>query len=135
MDIVQIATAAVALLAPYLIKAGESAAGKVGEKALEKVEALYQAIRRRFAADKNDYAEKTLQRMEEQPTSEGCQAALADILAEKAQNDPGFAQELMQLVQSATQDKTVVQILTQVYGNARVGKIINIGNAGVVNID
>ena len=134
MDIVQIVTVAVALLAPYLTKSGEGAAKKAGEKALEKVEALYEAIRRKFAADKDDSAEKTLQDMEEQPTSEGCHATLANILAEKAQTDPEFAQELSRLVQSATQDKTGNQILTQVYGG-QVDKIINIGRSDIVNIN
>ena len=135
MDVVQIATAAAALLAPYLAKAGEAAAKKAGEAAWEKVEALYQAIRRKFAADKDDYAQKTLERLEAQPTTETRQTALADVLAEKAQADPGFAQELARLVQGAAQDKTVVQVLTQVYGEARVNKIINIAQATVVQID
>jgi len=135
MDVVQIATAAAALLAPYLAKAGEAAAKKAGEAAWEKVEALYQAIRRKFAADKDDYAQKTLERLEAQPTTETRQTALADVLAEKAQADPEFAQELARLVQGAAQDKTVVQVLTQVYGEARVNKIINIAQATVVQID
>ena len=135
MDIAQIAPAAAALLGPYLAKAGEAAAKKIGEAAWEKTGALYQAIRRRFEADKDEKAQETLQRLEEQPLDEGRQAALADILTEKAQADPTFAQELMQLAQGVTQDKTVAQFLTQVYDDAHVDKIINIGQAGVVRID
>lgn len=135
MDIAQIATAAAALLAPYLARAAEAAAKKAGERAWEKVEALYQAIRRKFAADQDEYAQKTLQRLEAQPTAEARQAALADVLTEKAQADPDFARKLARLVQDATQDNTVVQFLTQVYGEARVGNIINIGRADVVRID
>jgi hypothetical protein len=135
MDIAQIAITAAALLAPYLVKAGEAAAKKAGETAWEKVESLYQAMRGKFAADEDDYAEKTLQRLEEQPTSEVRQASLADILTEKAEADPTFARELAQLVQDTAQDQATAQFLTQVYDNARVDKIINIGQAGTVRFD
>ncbi len=134
MDITQITAAAAALLGPYLAKAGEAAAKKAGEAAWAKVEALYQAVRRKFAADRDDYAQKTLQRLEEQPTSEARQAALADVLAEKAQADPTFARELARLVGEAGQDTTIVQFITRVYGKAYVGKIINIGRADVVSV-
>ena len=135
MDMAQIATTAATLLAPYLVKAGEAAAKKVGEAAWEKVKALYQAIRKKLAADKDDYAAKTLARLEEQPTNKGRQAALADVLAEKAQADPAFAQELAKLVQATTEDSSVSTFLTQVYDQAQVDQIVNIGHADVVNID
>ena len=135
MDIGQIATTAVALLAPYLTKAGEAAAKKAGEAAWKKVEALYQAIERKFVADKDDDAQKTLQHLEDQPKDDGCQAALASVLAAKAAADPEFAQDLARLVHGAAQDKTVTQFLIQVYPEAEVNKIINIGKADVVQID
>ncbi|MGC8947699.1 MAG: hypothetical protein ACP5N6_16325, partial [Anaerolineae bacterium] len=121
INIGQIAAAAAALLGPYLAKAGEALAKKAGEAAWAKVEALYQAIRRKFAADRDDYAQKTLQRLEEQPSSEARQAALADVLAEKAQADPAFARQLAALVGEAREDKALVQFITQVYGEAYVG--------------
>ncbi|MGC9084548.1 MAG: hypothetical protein ACP5ME_15410 [Anaerolineae bacterium] len=135
INIGQIAAAAAALLGPYLAKAGEALAKKAGEAAWAKVEALYQAIRRKFAADRDDYAQKTLQRLEEQPSSEARQAALADVLAEKAQADPAFARQLAALVGEAREDKALVQFITQVYGEAYVGKITNIGWADVVHIE
>ncbi|MGB9870629.1 MAG: hypothetical protein ACPLYD_03105 [Anaerolineae bacterium] len=135
INIGQIAAAAAALLGPYLAKAGEALAKKAGEAAWAKVEALYQAIRRKFAADRDDYAQKTLQRLEEQPSSEARQAALADVLAEKAQADPAFARQLAALVGEAGEDKALVQFITQVYGEAYVGKITNIGRADVVHIE
>ena len=85
--------------------------------------------------DKDEKAQETLKRLEEQPTNEECQEALTEILTEKAHADPSFAQELQQLVQVTTQDETVAQFLSQVYDRARVDKIINIGQAGVVHID
>jgi hypothetical protein len=46
-----IATAAVALLAPYLARAGEAFAGKAGAAAWATAEQIYRAIRRKLAAD------------------------------------------------------------------------------------
>lgn len=128
MDIVQIVASAVTLLAPYLAKVGDGMIQKAGEDTWDKMKALHQAIRGRFSAEQDDYALKTLQRLEEQPSAEGRQKALVDVLAEKAQTDPEFAQELKQLVQNTTQGKDVGQFLTQVYGG-EVGKIININEA------
>ena len=130
---VPIITSVVTLLAPYLAKAGEEVAKKAGEASWEKMKALYQVICNKFSADKDDYAQQTLKRLEEKPSEESRQRALTDILVEKAEANPEFAQELKQLVQDTTQGKDVGQFLTQVYGG-EVGKIVNIGQAGDVNI-
>jgi len=135
IDLAQIGIAVVALLSPYLAKAGEGFAQKAGEVAWDKVAALYQAIRRKFKTDKDKEALQALHRLEKQPTDGKHQAALAGILTEKAQTDPEFTQELVRLVQVTTQDETVARFLTQVYDKGQVDKIINIGQAGVVHID
>lgn len=135
IDMHQVATTVAALLGPYLAKAGEGFGKKAGEAAWDKVVALYQAIRHKFAADKDEKAQETLRRLEEQPTDEKRQEALVEVLTDKAQANPAFAQELQRLVQVITQDETITQFLTQVYDMGRVKKIINIGLAGVVNID
>lgn len=132
MTITPIVTSAVALLAPYLAKAGEEVAKKAGEASWEKMKALYQAIRTKFSADKDDYAQQTLKRLEDKPSEESRQRALADILTEKAEADPEFGQELKRLVQDTTQGKGVPEFLTQVYGG-EVGQILNINQAGDLN--
>lgn len=123
-------TAAVALLAPYLGKAGEEIAQKAGDATWKMIGSLYQVIKHKFTRDQDTFAQQSLQRLEEQPNNEARQAALADILNEKAQSDPGFAQELKQLVQNTTQTQGINQFLTQVYDNAKVDKIVNIGQLG-----
>ena len=125
-----ITTAAAALLAPYLAKAGEEIAQKAGDAAWNMAASLYHAIKQKFTADQDAYAQQTLQRLEEQPTNEARQAALADVLHEKAQADPSFAQELKRLVQDTTQTQGINQFLTQVYDHAQVNKIVNIGQIG-----
>jgi len=131
MDWGQVAATATALLTPllpYLVKAGEKAAEEAGKKfgaaAWEKAEALYKAIREKFAGDA--YAEETLKRAAEKPDSEGRRAALAEVLTEKAKSDSRFGQQLARLTQVAVQEQGIVNFLTQVYGG-EVGKIVNIG--------
>ena len=135
MDPISIATAAAAILAPYLstlaVKAGEKVtenlAGKAGTGASGAVDALYQAIKRKFAADHDTDAEQSLTSLAAKPDSEARQATVAEVLADKAQADPAFAKELADLVQQAGKDPGVTQFLTNVYGEGRVGKIINVG--------
>jgi hypothetical protein len=124
----EIATAAVALLAPYLAKAGEAAAGKAGEAAVSGARALLKAIRGRFDADDDQEAKQTLEQFEQQPDDEERQAELARVLSEKAETDPDFREELQRRVDDATGGRSVNEFLTQVYGG-EVGKIVNIGQA------
>jgi hypothetical protein len=135
VDVTQIASAVAALLAPYLAKAGEELAEKAGGKAWEKAEALYQTIYRKFARDKDKNAQATLERLAKHPESEGNQMALADILIDKAQADLSFGTELSRQVQDVLQGQDAAQFLTQVYDHAQVQKIINIAQAGTVNIN
>src|SRR5215210_5004612 len=101
MDPISIATAAAAILAPYLstlaVKAGEKVtenlAGKAGTGASGAVDALYQAIKRKFAADHDTDAEQSLTSLAAKPDSEARQATVAEVLADKAQADPAFAKE------------------------------------------
>jgi hypothetical protein len=96
---ISVAATAIAFLAPYLVKAGESLAEKAGEAVAEKVGALYHAIKGKFAGD--SYAEQTLLRLEESPGIEGRQSALETLLNEKMEEDPTFAKRVRQLVDEA----------------------------------
>jgi hypothetical protein len=132
---IDISTTAVALVVTYLTKMADSVAEKAGEDTWEKMKALYGRIRDKFSSDQDEYAEKTLQRLEEQPANERRQSALAEVLKDKIEADQYFAEQVSLLARNATQDKKVVQFLTQVYGEATVGKIISIGQAHNVHID
>jgi len=128
------ASAAVALLAPYLAEAGTAAASRAGEAAVDGAKALLAMLRRRFSGDKDEYAQQTLTRLEEKPDDQARQAALQGVLAEKAEEDRSFRTELERLVHQTTFDRPVAEFLTEVYGG-EVGKIVNIGAAGTVRID
>jgi hypothetical protein len=99
MDVQVLATAAVALLSPYLVKAGEAFAKQAGEKLADKAEALYQAVKDKFKGDA--YAEQTLARVEETPEATGRQAVLQEVLAEKLEEDPEFAGTVRRLLEEA----------------------------------
>ena len=118
MDWSQVALKAAAILAPllpYLVKAGEKAAEEAGKKfgivAWEKAVSLYETIRSKFKGD--PYAEETLRRAAERPEAKGRSAALQDVLAEKAEEDPDFGNELARLaeeVQSSLPGDTLTAI-------------------------
>lgn len=99
MDVQAITTAAVALLSSYLAQVGEAFVKKAGEKLAEKAGALYQAIKEKFKGDA--YAEQTLVRAEEKPETEGRQIALQEVLAEKMESDPDFAEMVRRLIEEA----------------------------------
>ncbi len=135
MTIHQIVTSVVTLLAPYLAKGGEEFAKKGGDATWERMKALYQAIYNKFSADKDDYAQQTLKRLEEKPLEESRKRALSDILAEKAEADPEFAQQLKQRVQDTTQGQGVGLIVNRIYDDGKVGQIFNFNQAGDLTVN
>ncbi|CAA9250387.1 MAG: hypothetical protein AVDCRST_MAG77-2046 [uncultured Chloroflexi bacterium] len=140
MDPVQLATAAVAVLAPFLSSLAQKAGSVVvdrlaedaGAGAEKAVDALYEAVRQKFASDGDKDAEHSLEGLAAKPDSKARQAAVAEVLEEKAKADPAFAEHLAELVRSVEQDPQASQFLTQVSGNASVRNIANIGRAGDV---
>ena len=99
MIIETVAASAIAILGPYLAKAGESFAEKAGEKLLEKAGALYQAIKSKFASDSD--AEQTIAQVEAKPDSKARMSALEEVLTEKMKQDPDFAATVNRLVEEA----------------------------------
>jgi hypothetical protein len=104
MDITTLASTAVALLSPYLTKGGEEFAKTIGKSIVEKVSQLYEIIKTKLKG--NVYAEQTLTRTEEQPTSESRQTALIALLTELIEEDPAFAQKIRQLVEEIQKSET-----------------------------
>jgi len=124
MDPTAIATTTIAILSPYLAKAGEAAANKVGEAAWEKAAEIYDAIQARFVQDDDDdYPSQTLKRFEEQPDSR--KAALQEILEEILSQDSDFAQSLSHLLKEADEAGAGAVFNVSVFGG-EVGEIINV---------
>lgn len=134
MDHASIATNVVALLAAFLSRAGEGAAKKAGEKALERIAPLYRSVKEALAEDDDEYLARTLQRFEEQPANTARQSALAAALTEKAERDPAFAGELARETREMAEDSQIIEAVTNVGGSATVGTVTTVGRAEVVNI-
>ncbi len=128
MDIQTVATTTLILLSPYLSKAGEAIAENLGEKLAEKVSGLYQTLQEKFRGD--DYAEQTLARLEGKPESEGRQAALKEVLIEKMEADPDFAEQLRQLVEESKQVGGGDIISQHLNISGKAGDIFQIGKMG-----
>lgn len=135
MNIPDIAAAAMTFLGPYLQEGGKAAAKRAGESMLQHGGALLGLLRSTFAKKSDDYAARTLQRFEERPADASRQQALQAVLIDEAESDPAFRDQLERFVQTMSQDHAVTQFITNVSGDARVEKLINIGSAQNVRIE
>jgi hypothetical protein len=126
MDPATIALTAAALLAK---KALEAAGGKAGEGAWAALGRIADAVRRRFSGDPE--VTDTLDRLEAKPTSEARTAEVAEVLGDRLQADPTFAEELARLIdQAKATSPQTASFVTTVQDNAYVGKLTNIGQVG-----
>lgn len=123
MDVQAIASAAIAILTPYLAKAGEEIAKKAVGAAWEKAREIYQAVQARIAKEKEPYPQQTLGQFQENP--EKRQGAMQDVLIEILEKDPAFAERLQCLLKEAQQAGAGTTFNTNVFGG-QVGEIINI---------
>ena len=110
--------AVVSILGPFLTKAGEASAKKVGED-------FYNWLKQRFQKNQDDDAQMVLTQLEKKPDSKPRREALAETLAERAATDPdGFGAELQSRVQKIAETEETIGML--------VGQIIA-GNVNVIN--
>ena len=133
MDWKAVAEQVVAVLvpvAPVLMLAASEAAKALGKKfgeagasaALDKGKALWNKIKSRF--EKDDEVAQTMALFAGNP--EAFETALTKVLEARLKDDPDFAGELQSLLAEAVADEGTTTFLTQVYGRAKVGKIINV---------
>lgn len=103
MDPVGLAGEVLAVLAPFLRKGLEQAAGKAGEAlsgvGVDGVKRLYAAVRERFAGDESGGAQ--LERWVGEPASPVRQRALEGTLADLLDRDPVFAERVRGLLEQA----------------------------------
>ncbi|MBI3941720.1 MAG: hypothetical protein HY326_01800 [Chloroflexi bacterium] len=89
--------------APYLKKAAEGAAGKLGQDAWQKARDLAAKVRDRFHKDQNKKAEQSLDLFLEDPGT--FESALSKLLLETLEKHPEWAREIReQLAQPALQE-------------------------------
>ncbi len=88
--------AVLAPAAPYLMKAAEGAAGKMGADAWQRARELYDKLRERFRQDKNDKAAQTIELfIADTDTFEG---ALGKLLVTTLAQHPQWAEEIRALL-------------------------------------
>lgn len=85
-----------AIAAPFVAKGAEVFSKTAGEKLGGIVGDLGKAVVDKFKGDSD--AEQTLARAQEKPEAEGRQSALKEVLAEKLEGDPEFAEKVQKLV-------------------------------------
>ena len=109
MIVETLAVSAMVVLKQFLGKSGEGFAKKVGEKLADKVGQLYQSIKIKFQSDPD--ATKTLEWVEEDPTSAARVSALEGILKDKLSHDEGFQKEIERLIGEIRAEDTGGQLV------------------------
>jgi hypothetical protein len=122
MDPATLALTAAGLLAK---KALEAAGGKAGESACATLGRIREAIGSKLRADPE--VTEALERLEAKPDSQARTAELAEVLQPRLEAGPQLVAELTRLVEEAKAQPQAAAFVTTVQGNARVGKLTNIG--------
>jgi len=128
MEPIALASAAVAALAPYLAKAGESAAKKVGEEAVAAGGRLLGWMRERLGGR----AREALADLEAKPESEDNQADLRKQLAKALEADSALAAELRAMLPAAA--TSVDSMIQNVSGaGAKAAQVKGSGNTTTIS--
>ena len=91
MDVAGMATAAVALLMPYVAKGGEEVAKKVGAEVGNRVVGLWDLVRNKLSGPA---AEEAVKDLEEKPDDQRRQMALEVQLEKALEADPAFRDQV-----------------------------------------
>jgi hypothetical protein len=99
MDPLTLATGAVTVLSPYLVKIGEKAAEEVGKKLPEAVGRVWNAIMTKFKG--KAAAEEAVKDFVSKPDDEDYRAAFRKELRKMLADEPVFVTELARLLEDA----------------------------------
>jgi hypothetical protein len=127
LDPASLATAAVAVMFPYLLEAAKGAAGKIGEDVYEDGKKLVSWLRGKLSGDNT----KALDRVAADPTNADKQAALRVSLSEALEENQPLQDELAALLKSMP-SFAVTQNMNQI-GNGNIG-VQNTGSGNSMNI-
>lgn len=106
-------------------KAGEAFGTESAKHAWSLVRRLADTVKRKLSGD--DDAEQAVEKLETEPADERHVQTVASIIEALVRSDPAFGQELEALVDEARQDPELGRFVTEISGNASVGKVTNIG--------
>lgn len=128
MDPTAIATAVLGALGPYLVKAGEEAAGELGKKALAKGEAILMALWTRW----QNKPAMTARLASYQADPVANRDALLVTLSNEIENEPDFASTLDGLLHTEEPEAYVQQVARK--GGELTGAKIRELLSGSVNV-
>jgi hypothetical protein len=115
MGVGELATAAVALVGPYVAKGAEELAKKVGAEVGSRVVKLWDALKAKLAG------KEALADFEKQPEDADQQASLRVQLRKALEADPEFRAEVTRLVEAIpTEQRAAIQQIANVTGNQNV---------------
>jgi hypothetical protein len=118
MDLTALSDAAAALLAQ---SAAGALADRVSGQALDSVGHIVALVRRRVSDDQN--GREVLATVEAQPNEDTNVQTLADLIASWGRDDSDFRHQLESLVGDVDREFSVAQVVTNVFGNARIDKM------------
>jgi hypothetical protein len=121
-----------AIAAAAFAKAQERAADGVVDAGEGVLQRLVGWVRGRLSGD--SVAAGALDRVQDTPDSPARVAALAAVIDQRAAADSAFADELTRLVEEIRGDVVGGQFVTEVFGNAQVGTILNVNQARDINL-
>ena len=138
MDPVTLATTVLAVLTPYLAKAGEKLANNVIDNLPEHAGKLWAALANKFKG--KPAAEEAMTDLAKKPDDEDNQAAVRKQIKKAAEEEPDFLLEMAKLLENARKEAVMIQgsavagdggIALNVGGNVQ-GNIV-IGNDNNIN--
>lgn len=109
MDPVTLAGLAITTLSPYIAEVGKEFATKAGDAAFEQAKRLYDAIHARFAKEAPKDEGRASEALETFKKDSDNAATVQTKLARILQDDPDFAHELSQIVQSGPRQSLTVR--------------------------
>ena len=123
MEISAIAAATIAILSPYMTKAGEEVAKKAANAAWEKASEIHQAVKAKFLSNNVKSSRQLMEQYEKDPkeNKSKMEAALAEVL----ESDPKFTEKLLELLKQAHEAGAGAVFNVTVAGG-EVGEIISI---------
>ena len=128
MGVGELATAAVALVAPYLVEGGKELAKKVGAEAGSRIVKLWDAVKGKLAG------KDALADVEAIPGDQRRWSALEVQLEKALEADPAFRETLAKLVEAIPeQDRVAIQQIANVTGDRNVNTQ-TAGSGNVVNV-
>lgn len=131
MDIAALATSAVALLSPYLVKGSEEFAKKVGGATFDGVGKLAALVKGKLTGAA---AAETVSDLEAKPEDERRQGALSVQLEKALEADPAFAEEVQTLMKDIeTKGAAPVKQILTITGDHNKS-IQNTGSGNTINM-